>query len=105
LELMDKALNSKRIYYSFIRISNKKFNHFRVYSTPRTARKSYSAGKKVLVQKSSSQYTALVHLYMDMYIFDKPAKYRISIKFVIPANPGLTTQETYHQISIFERRK
>ena len=104
MELMDKALNSKRIYYSFIRISNKKFNHFRVYSPP-TAQKPFPAGKKVLVQKFSSQYTALVHLYMDMYIFDNPAKSRIFIKFVIPPNPGLTTYETYHQISIFERRK
>jgi hypothetical protein len=91
LELMDKALNSKRIYYSFIRISNKKFNHFSSLFPPRTARKPYPAGKKVLVQNFSSQYTALVHLYMDMYIFDKPAKDRISIKFVIMADPGLTT--------------
>jgi hypothetical protein len=60
---MDKAFNPNRIYYSFIRISNKKLNNIPVYSPPATPE------KKVLAQKSSSQYTALVVLLTDCCIF------------------------------------
>jgi hypothetical protein len=60
---MDKDLNPNRIYYSFIRISNKKLNNIPVYSSPAAPE------KKVLAQRSSSQYTALVVLFAGRYIF------------------------------------
>jgi hypothetical protein len=68
---MDKALNLNRIYYSFIRISNKKFNIIRVSSYPLFHRSGVMAcGKMALVQKFPSQYTALVVLFTELYILE-----------------------------------
>jgi hypothetical protein len=68
---MDKDFNPNRIYYSFIRISNKKLNNIPVYSPPAAPE------KKVLAQKSSSQYTALVVLFADCYIFAREKRMKI----------------------------